>query len=52
MSPDEVRACYQLYSVCRMSRAISPFRRVLASLAVRLRHRSFMETLAQIANMG
>jgi len=46
MSPDEVRACYRLYTAYRTSRGIGPFRRMLASFATQLRHRSFVETFA------
>jgi len=49
MSPDEVRACYRLYAAYYTSCGISPYRRMLASLSVQLRHSIFKESFAQIA---
>jgi hypothetical protein len=48
MSPDEVRACYRLYEAYYTSCGISPYRRMLASLA-RLRHSIFKESFAQMS---
>jgi hypothetical protein len=50
MSPEEVRACFQLYAAYRM-REIGPFERMLATLTIRWRRRSFIEAFAQIANL-
>jgi hypothetical protein len=52
MSPDEVRACHRPYTAYRTSHGIGPFRRMLASFTTQLRHHSFLETFAQIANLG
>jgi len=49
MSPDEVRACYRLYAAYYTSCGISPYRRMLASLSVQLRHSIFKESFAQIS---
>jgi len=49
MSPDEVRACYQLYAAYYMSCGLSPYRRMLAFLNAQLRHIVFKESFAQIA---
>jgi len=49
MSPDEVRACFRLYTAYR-KREIGPFTRLLATLTMR-RRRSFVEAFAQIANL-
>jgi len=50
MSPEAVRACFRLYAACRM-REIGPFERMLTTLAVRWRRRSFIEAFAQMANL-
>jgi hypothetical protein len=49
MSPDEVRACYGLYAAYYASCEMSPYRRMLATVVVRLRHSIFKESFAQIA---
>jgi hypothetical protein len=50
MSPDEVRACFRLYAAYRM-REIGPFGRMLATLVMWRRRRSFIEAFVQIANL-
>ena len=50
MSPDEVRACFRLYTAYR-KREIGPFTRLLATLTMRRRRRGFVEAFAQIANL-
>ena len=50
MSHEEVKACFRLYAAYRM-REIGALERMLTTLAVRWRRRSFIEAFAQIANL-
>ena len=49
MSSDEIRACYRLYKAYYSACGLSPYRRMLATVVMQLRHSVFKESFAQIA---